>query len=95
MINRPSYAQRTLDLTRRSLQLLPPVPPVPPVREESAAPDGDDVAMAIDVARDRRAAPLLRSLDLGRWRRKAAPTASTASMTPIRTTPTVARRLVR
>ena len=51
MINRPSYAQRTLDLTRRSLQLLPPVPPT---AEQVGATDGADIAMSIDGARGRR-----------------------------------------
>lgn len=96
MINRPSYAQRTLDLTRRSLQLLPPVP-VSSDPTDAAGTGGDEVADLDAVARaNARAHGRARAhahgagwaLDLGRWRRRGAPV-------PTRAAAAIERRLVR
>jgi hypothetical protein len=70
MINRPSYAQRTLELTRHSLQFVPPhlTPVVSGVLigavTNLALPPQDHVVAAPTT--------FARLVDLQRWKRKAA-----------------------
>lgn len=69
MINRPSYAQLTLELTRRSLQCMPSYL-TPTVSGLLMVPAG--AVMASPPAETVVAAPLARLVDLRRWKRKSA-----------------------
>jgi hypothetical protein len=71
MINRPSYAQRTLELTRHSLQHMPATltPAVSGVIVVATAAPADDTATLRTAAGCTRSSGVL---SLQRWRRKGA-----------------------